>query len=370
MIRIVADDMITPAGIGAQVNVNAVLSGESAIRKIDDRLLWPDPFYGALLSVEQWNQITDRFQHSGLTKLEMLMAQSIDSVSKKSGIDLKNSESQLILATTKGNIDLLAGETEQPDQSLLFRLGENLQRFFHAARPVLIVSNACTSGLLAVINGARMLESGAAKNVIVCGGDLLTRFTLSGFQSFKAVSQQPCKPYDAHRDGINLGEGVGALALTNSDDSAFPAYISGATANDANHISGPSRTGEGLFQSVRRTMFNTGITPGMISAHGTATLYNDEMECQAFNRMNYQQIPLHSLKGIYGHTLGAAGVIETILALKAMQMKNLPASTGYTEHGVTLPLNVTKETTAASYSSVLKTSSGFGGSNAAALFAL
>src|SRR5690606_8624181 len=119
--------MITPVGFGTQVNVNAVFSGEAAIRKIEDRQLWPELFYGAMFSVEQWGQVSDRFQHSGLTKLEMLMAQSIDCVLKESGMDLRHAESQLILATTKGNIDLLAGETQLPDQSLLFRLGENLQ---------------------------------------------------------------------------------------------------------------------------------------------------------------------------------------------------------------------------------------------------
>ena len=158
--------------------------------------------------------------------------------------------------------------------------------------------------------------------------------------------------------------------MTQSDNVAFPRYISGASANDANHISGPSRTGEGLYQATLRTMKDQNGLPGMISAHGTATPYNDEMECQAFNRLGLEKTPLHSLKGVYGHTLGAAGVIETIIGLRALKNQAVLASPGFEEHGLTKPLNVTTTTTNTSYSTFLKTSSGFGGCNGAALFGL
>lgn len=370
MIRIVADHIISPSGIGTDNNFRAVLQKQSAIRLIDDRHLWPEPFYAAAFSADQISEIKQRYQNSGLTRLEILMADAIEEVCKGSGTDLKSQHTQLILATTKGNIDLLSQEMEVPGQSLLYRLGKNLQQFFGAARPVLIVSTACTSGLTAIINGARMLQAETARQVIVCGGDLLTRFTLSGFQSFKAISNKPCKPYDASRDGITLGEGVAAVAMTKTDDKGFPQYLSGATANDANHISGPSRTGEGLYQCVQRAVKAMNHVPDMISAHGTATVYNDEMEAQAFNRCGLSGVPLHSLKGIYGHTLGAAGVIETIVALRAMKENRLIPSVGYDQHGVSLPLNVTRESSESGIGSILKTSSGFGGSNAAAFFSL
>lgn len=368
MIRIIADHIVSPLGSGTDRNLQGVLNGESGIRRIDDSHFSKEPFYGAALTDEQWKTLNDEFGSARLTWLEQLMAATISSTICDAGVDLGNRNTLLILATTKGNIHGLAGEVNAPDSSLLFHLSKNIGRHFKTARTPLIVSNACVSGLLAIINGARLIHSGEVDRVVVCGGDLLTRFTLSGFQSFMAVSPQPCKPYDAHRDGITLGEAAGALALTKSDDAAFPAFVSGASANDANHISGPSRTGEGLFQSIQRTLSPELPPPGMISAHGTATPYNDEMEAQAFNRAGLEEVPLHSLKGVYGHTLGAAGTIETIMALGAMKKQVLLPSKGYSEHGVTLPLNVTKKSTSSGYSAVLKTSSGFGGCNAAALF--
>jgi len=368
VIRIVADHIVSPLGSGTDRNLQAVLNGESGIRRIDDVRFSKEPFFGSALTDEQWATLNDEFNSTGLTRLEQMMSATISRAIGDAGVDLKNRNTLLILATTKGNIDGLAGEVKAPDASLLFQLSKNLGRQFKTARTPLIISNACVSGLLAIINGVRLIRSGEVERVVVCGGDLLTRFTLSGFQSFLAVSPQPCKPYDAHRDGITLGEAAGAVVLTKSDDSAFPAFVGGASANDANHISGPSRTGEGLFRSIQRTLSPELPQPGMISAHGTATSYNDEMEAQAFNRSGLEGISLHSLKGVYGHTLGAAGTIETILALVALKQQVLLPSAGYNEHGVTLPLNVTKESNSSTYSAVLKTSSGFGGCNAAALF--
>lgn len=368
MIRIVADHIVSPLGFGTDRNLQCVLNGESGIRRIDNTKFSKEPFYGAAFTDEQWKPLNDEFGSAGLTRLEQLMASTISSTVRDAGVDFGNRNTLLILATTKGNVDGLADEMNAPDASLLFQLSKNLGRHFKTARTPLIISNACVSGLLAIINGARLIHSGEVERVVVCGGDLLTRFTLSGFQSFMAVSPTPCKPYDSRRDGITLGEAAGAVVLTKSDDAAFPAFVGGASANDANHISGPSRTGEGLFQSIQRTLSPELPVPGMISAHGTATPYNDEMEAQAFNRAGLENVPLHSLKGVYGHTLGAAGTIETILALAALKQQVLLPSAGYSEHGVTLPLNVTKESISLTYSAVLKTSSGFGGCNAAALF--
>lgn len=370
MIRMVADHIISPLGAGTDVNLQAVLDGHSAIRQVNDPQIWSDQFYAAAFSEEERQDRKQRANAEGLSLLESLMVESIQHTARTAKIDCSDRDTQVIIATTKGNIDLLENEVDQPSESILYRLGENVSRAVKAARPAMIVSNACISGLLAIITGARMIEAGQTRNVIVCGGDLVTRFTLAGFQSFMAVSQNPCRPYDAKRDGITLGEGVATVAMTESDDARMPFYVTGASANDANHISGPSRTGEGLYQSLQRTFLHTDLQPGMISAHGTATVYNDEMECQAFHRAGLDKTPLHSLKGIYGHTLGAAGVLESIIAWRAMMAHRLVGSVGYETHGLTLPINVTAFSQNQDYNTVLKTSSGFGGCNAAALFGI
>jgi 3-oxoacyl-[acyl-carrier-protein] synthase-1 len=206
----------------------------------------------------------------------------------------------------------------------------------------------------------------------VCGGDILSEFTISGFKSFNALSNEPSKPFDANRVGINLGEAVSTILVTNKKELATPyntQIVSGASANDANHISGPSRTGDGLFQCLTETLKNNSTTDiGFISAHGTATPFNDEMESIAFDRAGLNIIPVNSLKGYYGHTLGAAGVLETVLSLESMKHQRLIKSEGYETKGVSGDITMIESHQNKTFSSFIKTASGFGGCNAAALF--
>ena len=148
--------------------------------------------------------------------------------------------------------------------------------------------------------------------------------------------------------------------------------MGGASSNDANHISGPSRTGEGLILSMRGALKEAQIeevsTIGYISAHGTATRYNDEMESLAFGTMGLQDTPLNSLKGYWGHTLGAAGVIEAVATLHSLREGFLIPSAGFQSMGVSQPLNVIRAFEEKKINRALKTASGFGGCNAAAVF--
>jgi len=368
VIRILSDHIFSPLGISSEENYRAIISGKSGIQKIDNLQLWREPFYGAAFSENQKALLVEQVDSKKYSLLESAMIYSISQAIKSAEVNFSDGQTQLIITTTKGNVDLLQSEASQPKRALLGSLNENISSYFGLVKPALLVSNACISGLMGIILGARMISAGHCKRVVVCGGDLLTRFTLSGFQSFMAVSPEPCKPFDANRTGISLGEAVGTVVMAKSEDKSLPVYISGASANDANHISGPSRNGEGLFLSVQCALQGINAIPGMISAHGTATPFNDEMEAQAFNRCGLQNIPVHSLKGNYGHTLGAAGLIETIVGLHAMLAGKILPSMAYQNHGVTLPLNVSKAVEDADYQYFLKTSSGFGGCNAAALF--
>jgi 3-oxoacyl-[acyl-carrier-protein] synthase-1 len=199
----------------------------------------------------------------------------------------------------------------------------------------------------------------------------VTEFTVSGFKSFNALSPNPCKPFDARREGINLGEAVATLIVTNKNElknQSSMLILNGASANDANHISGPSRTGEGLLAAVNMTLKNlTDIEIDTINAHGTATPYNDEMESIAFERAGLSEVPLNSLKGYYGHTLGAAGVLETIISIESAFNNRLIRSAGFETMGVSGKIEVIKEHTQKEIKTVLKTASGFGGCNGAML---
>jgi 3-oxoacyl-[acyl-carrier-protein] synthase-1 len=192
---------------------------------------------------------------------------------------------------------------------------------------------------------------------------------LSGFQSFQAISAQPCKPFDLNRDGINLGEGAATVILSSNQQKEGNIQLAGGSvSNDANHISGPSKTGEELFDAINSALKSAGVDPeaiGFISAHGTATIYNDEMEAKAINLAGMQHIPVNSLKGYYGHTLGASGLIEAIIAAHSLKHNTIIPTRGFNELGVTQPLNVAKELQQTPLTACLKTASGFGGCNAA-----
>ncbi|MEO7988727.1 MAG: beta-ketoacyl synthase N-terminal-like domain-containing protein, partial [Chryseolinea sp.] len=277
----------------------------------------------------------------------------------------------LILATTKGNISLL--EENQPDHPRIHLhatatwLADQFKMKHH-----LVVSNACISGAMAMLVAKRMLQGNQYDHAIVVGADVLSKFVISGFQSLQALSNEPCKPFDENRIGINLGECAAATILTTKPE-VFPIKPAilvqgGGLSNDANHISGPSRTGEELSFAVRDAMKEANLSANeidFISAHGTATLYNDEMEAKAFNLLGMSTTPLNSMKGYFGHTLGAAGVLESIMSAQSLIHQEFIATKGFKSLGVTMPLHVIQSPEKKAIKTCLKTSSGFGGCNAA-----
>ncbi len=224
---------------------------------------------------------------------------------------------------------------------------------------------------MAIAVAKNMIQAGKYKDAFVIAGDEISEFVISGFNSFQAIGSEPCKPYDKNRNGINIGEAAAAAYITSepSENEKFRFKVLGDSAiNDANHISGPSRTGDGLYGSIKNAMMEAHISAeeiGFISAHGTATLYNDEMESIAFNRMELQNIPLNSMKGYYGHCLGASGLLESIISMESALQNTLIPSKNFEEIGVTQPLNIIKENQPANIRYILKTASGFGGCNAA-----
>jgi 3-oxoacyl-[acyl-carrier-protein] synthase-1 len=277
----------------------------------------------------------------------------------------------LMIATTKGNIDALNNNFKQ-ERAYLPALAEKIKTFFGFKTEPIIISNACVSGVLAIAVAKRFIQNGFYDNAFVLGGDIVSEFTLSGFQSFQAISEQPCKPFSKNRTGITIGDAAASVALSKEKTKTDNIQVIGdGSCNDANHISGPSRTGEGLYLSILSALEEAKITPesvDYISAHGTATLFNDEMEAIAFNRVKLEKAPLNSLKGYYGHTLGASGLLESIVGFHSMKNNTLYTSLGIDELGVSMPINIIKKQTKTEINTFLKTASGFGGCNTAVLF--
>ena len=239
--------------------------------------------------------------------------------------------------------------------------------------PPIVLSNACVSGVMALSVADRLLKAGAYDSAIVLAGDEISDFVLSGFQSFQAISASPCKPYSSDRDGITLGEATAVAYVTRDSQGAKAQLLGSASINDAAHISAPSRTGEGLYQSVQRALQEAQLRPEqieLINAHGTGTRYNDEMESHAFSRAQLLEVPLNSYKGYFGHTLGTAGLLETIVTIEAARRGVLLKSLNSSDNGVPHPLHLLKEHQHQQLTYFLKTASGFGGSNTALMIAV
>lgn len=349
--------------------------GKRAIQSVDDMSRFYKPFFGAVITTETLNSAFQTLKpQTEFTRLEKMLLLSLSKTINASGIDLSDRVG-LIISTTKGNIDVLDTQSQFPqERAYLSELGKTVKNYFGFKNEAIIISNACVSGILSVAIAKRYIQEEVYDQVFVVAGDLVSDFVISGFNSFHALSNAPSKPYDTNRIGINLGEvSASVLVTSNKNNLSEDAVelLGEASCNDANHISGPSRTGEGLYRSVKCALAEAKIdsnTIDYISAHGTATLFNDEMEAIAFNRLGLELTPLNSLKGYFGHTLGASGLLETIIGMQSLYHNILIASAGFETLGVTQPLNIITETASKELRTFLKTASGFGGCNTAALF--
>jgi 3-oxoacyl-[acyl-carrier-protein] synthase-1 len=367
-----SDNIISPIGFTSADNFTQLTKMNSGIKKQDNFLMSEVPFYASLFDGRE-NFLNDHVNNS-YTKFEKLLVASISDALKNSGVSPSDKKTILIISSTKGNISLL--ETEPVSPSLKKRISlqhaaKLVAGHFNFANQPLLISNACISGLLAIITGMRMIQSGQYEHAVIAGADVISKFVLSGFQSFQAISSGPCKPFDASRSGINLGEGAATIILSsNAAYSNGVKVVAGSVSNDANHISGPSRTGEELCQAIQRAMKDAQLSKSdidLISAHGTATVYNDEMESRAINLAGLHSVPVNSLKGFYGHTLGAAGLIESIVSIHSLKENLVLPTLGFDQLGVSMPLNVSNTFREINLKNCLKTASGFGGCNAAVL---
>lgn len=373
MVYFQSDSIITSLGFNTTQNFNSLLSGVVGIKEIADKAFYPEPFPASIVNNKLLEQkFTEIENTEAFTRLEKMLILSIKDALAQSSIDAKSERVIVVVSTTKGNIDLLEPSKQnlfEKSRVELWRLGQVISNYFNNPNQAIVVSNACISGLLALNVAADLIKNGIYDHAIVSGGDIVSGFVVSGFMSFMSLSPNPCKPFDEKRDGLSLGEGAGTIILSKDPlESNNIAWVGGGSANDANHISGPSRTGEGSFLAIQKSMNQAQVKAteiNHISAHGTATAYNDEMESLAIDRSGLTQSPVNSFKGNWGHTLGAAGIIETVAMLQEMKTNTLIKSAGFNKLGVTKPINVITKNESKEISIGLKMASGFGGSNAA-----
>src|ERR1017187_147527 len=370
---VVSDNILSPLGLTAAENFEQLTKNVSGIKEHDNANISTHPFYASLFNKK--DGLIKKGDKSIYTKFEQLLIASVSNAFENSGINTPDKKTILIISSTKGNISLLETETYNPalqKRIALHTSAKIVAGYFGFVNQPIVVSNACISGLLAILVGMRLIQTGRYDHAVIAGADVISKFVLSGFQSFQAISDEPCKPFDKARCGISLGEGAGTLILSSHKKYAGRIKVMGGSVNnDANHISGPSRTGEELAGVIKKSLLEANIPASeidFISAHGTATLYNDEMEANAITLAGLQSIPVNSLKGYYGHTLGAAGLIESIISIHSLKENLVLPTMGFKQPGLTKPFNICSSPLHGSLKNCLKTASGFGGCNAAVVF--
>ena len=376
MISVLSTNITSPLGFTTEQNYKAVLAGASALQRHEGLWGLPEPFAASLFSEEQ----NAALAICGYTRFESLAIRSVREALSHTQLDVASPRVILIVSTTKGNIGQSPSEAAQ---TIAEAIGVT-------TKPI-VVCNACVSGLSAQLLANNLLTAGLYDYAIVVGAEVQSKFIVSGFQSLKAVSEEPCRPFDIERNGLNPGEAAATIiyeAKTSSDSpskgrnmESLPIegevlrgsgpwhLVSGASCNDAFHNVSPSPQGDGLSKAIDAVMGEWDKAQlATVCVHGTATLYNDQMEAKAIRRGGLSDIPLTALKGYYGHTMGAAGVLETILTMRATDDGIVLPSKGFTELGVSEKFCISSESQQTNKASLLKLISGFGGCNVAALY--
>ena len=235
--------------------------------------------------------------------------------------------------------------------------------------PAMTISTACSSSAKVFASAWRYLEAGVADAAVVGGVDSLCLTTLHGFAALELVSDEPCRPFDAARKGMSIGEAAGFALLEKQGPITLAGY---GESSDAHHMSTPHPEGEGALAAMRQALARAGLEPPAIdyvNAHGTATPANDRAEDRALARLFGNRVAVSSTKGWTGHTLGAAGIVESIVCFLALEHGFIPATlnTGTVETG--LQSAVVLENRSARVRRALTNSFGFGGSNCSLVFA-
>lgn len=361
MAYIIADNIISPLGETSEENYLSVKAGRSGIRAYEPGTCnIPEGFYASLLFED--------FETLVLKSAQKAIANAQKTIGNAQ-LELKGKHTAFILSSTKGNIEENISLADSA-QRIATQLGID-------SKPI-VVCNACISGLSALILGNRLIDSDLYDAAIVCGCDTPRQFILSGFQSLKALSPEPCRPFDMERMGLNLGEAAATLILSKNPIQGNSWRMGdGFIRNDAFHISTPSKTADGLYLSLQRTLesFTKEISStckqidlkehlAFINAHGTATLFNDQMESVAIGRAGLSDLPANAYKSFWGHTMGAAGILETIISMKAIDDDTILGTRGFSELGVSGKMNICAENRPTDKKGFIKMLSGFGGCNA------
>jgi 3-oxoacyl-[acyl-carrier-protein] synthase I len=250
-----------------------------------------------------------------------------------------------------------------------YSVADFARRYLELQGPAFVVSAACSSTAKVFGNAARMIAAGVCDAAVVGGVDSLCLTTLCGFRSLELTSRAPCRPFDAERDGISIGEGAGFALLERPDGGAADEallLLGIGESSDAYHMSTPHPEGLGAKLAMQNALNSAGLAPSdidYINLHGTASRTNDASEDRAVTSLFDGTIPCSSTKGATGHLLGAAGITETIISALAIEHDLMPGSANTRSVDAELKSNYLLANREARVGRVLSNSFGFGGSN-------
>ena len=365
MIQVLATNITSPLGMTTEENYQAVKSGASVLSTYQQWKGFSDPFAASMFSAEQ----VETLSMEGYSRFEALVIRSV--AEALSSANLKDLERTVfILSTTKGNVEEL-GEVAAHDGAYLHpgATAKKIARYFGINNEPIVVCNACISGVSGQLLAKRLIEAGYYDTAIVSGADCVTPFTVAGFQSFKALSPYPCRPFDIERLGLNIGEAASTMIFSKEEVADRWTLVTGCTNNDAYHVSAPSPVGDGTYRAIQKTLEGIDASElATVCVHGTATMFNDQMESKAIQQAELSTVPLLALKGYYGHTMGAAGLLETILTMRSLEDGCILPTKGYEEIGVSGKISISNQEQQTDKTSFLKIISGFGGCNGALLY--
>ena len=367
--------ILSALGAGLEATEKGLRENRSAIAPLS---LFT-PLYGAPLPTGQVNDTClDRGQSSPLSRTHQLALTAARQAIADSGCHLP--PEAVVLGTTTGGIlsteELLRKNSLQKELYQyhgLHGVAADVARQCGCTGPAMVVSTACSSGVVAITLAVQMLRSGKFRTILAGGADSLSRLTYFGFLSLQLVDQAGCRPFDQNRQGMAVAEGAGMLLLTTEKPEKWCAEIIGAGLScDAYHPVTPHPEGQGAYTAMHRALADAGLSPENISyinLHGTGTPDNDLAEAKAVRRLFAVPPPLSSIKGTTGHSLAAAGAIEAIVATLAIAKGLLPANTGLQQVDPSLGISPIREPVNASVQSVLTNSFGFCGNNGSLVIA-
>ena len=356
-------ELITPYGRGTEVCWKGLLSRKSALAE-------HKRFSTEAFSSKWAGMVPGLSYHQGPSVVFQMLGKVLENHAIPS-------DAKLLLATLNGEMDCVEEavlfDRVEPHACCMTELLRKVQGLCGVTDEGSVVSSACASSTVAIGLAASAIRNGEYDCAVVVSCDAVSEFLYSGFSSLMALDSGPSCPFDAHHNGLTIGEAAGYIVLMSEERArkegcSVAGELAGwGMSNDANHMTGPLRDGSGLARSIKIAMKLAGIEEGQIdfiAAHGTGTIYNDDMEMAAFHSVFSSPRPTYSVKGGIGHTMGAAGLVEAVLALKTFEAGLVPPSVAVQTPGPQASGWVRGEAVELSAEYALSTNAGFGGVNA------